>query len=307
METTKFYSNGKLLLTAEYVVLDGAKAIALPTRCGQSMVIEYLATPELIWESYDVDNSLWYRGHFNIKDIRTLVNSKNDEVTKRLLEVLVAAMRLNPEFLNSTATGFKVVTYLDFNRFWGLGTSSTLINNIASWAKVDAYNLLAKTFGGSGYDLACAQHDGPITYKRNSSGIPNITETRFDPVFKENLHFVYLNKKQDSRKGIATYKSNKVNVAKSVMEVSQITEQILACDDLLEFQRLLDLHESIISKLVRLTPVKQEHFKDFSGSIKSLGAWGGDFILTASKENPAAYFHSKGFKTVIPYSKLILN
>ena len=31
-----FYSNGKLLLTSEYVVLDGAIALAIPTRLGQS-------------------------------------------------------------------------------------------------------------------------------------------------------------------------------------------------------------------------------------------------------------------------------
>ena len=28
----KFYSHGKLLITGEYAVLDGAKAIALPTK-----------------------------------------------------------------------------------------------------------------------------------------------------------------------------------------------------------------------------------------------------------------------------------
>ena len=35
METQTFYSNGKLLITGEYVVLDGAKALALPTKFGQ--------------------------------------------------------------------------------------------------------------------------------------------------------------------------------------------------------------------------------------------------------------------------------
>ncbi|MEQ3661167.1 MAG: GHMP kinase, partial [Flavobacterium sp.] len=35
-----YYSNGKLLLTGEYVVLDGAKALAVPTKFGQSLSIE---------------------------------------------------------------------------------------------------------------------------------------------------------------------------------------------------------------------------------------------------------------------------
>ena len=35
-----FYSNGKLLITGEYLVLDGAKAFALPTKFGQKLTIE---------------------------------------------------------------------------------------------------------------------------------------------------------------------------------------------------------------------------------------------------------------------------
>ena len=34
-----FYSPGKLLLTGEYVVLDGAKSLAIPTIFGQSLNI----------------------------------------------------------------------------------------------------------------------------------------------------------------------------------------------------------------------------------------------------------------------------
>jgi hypothetical protein len=46
-----------------------------------------------------------------------------------------------------------------------LGTSSTLINNIAQWFGIDAYELLWKSFGGSGYDIASAQHNKPIVYQ----------------------------------------------------------------------------------------------------------------------------------------------
>ena len=35
----EFHANGKLLLTGEYAVLDGAKAIGLPTKRGQSLQI----------------------------------------------------------------------------------------------------------------------------------------------------------------------------------------------------------------------------------------------------------------------------
>ena len=39
MEKT-YYSNGKLLLTGEYVVLDGAEALAVPTRFGQNLTVK---------------------------------------------------------------------------------------------------------------------------------------------------------------------------------------------------------------------------------------------------------------------------
>jgi len=35
-----FYSNGKLLITGEYLVLDGAKALALPTKYGQGQIVK---------------------------------------------------------------------------------------------------------------------------------------------------------------------------------------------------------------------------------------------------------------------------
>jgi hypothetical protein len=52
--------------------------------------------------------------------------------------------------------------------------------------------------------------------------------------------------------------------------------------------------------------VKEALFPDFKGVLKSLGAWGGDFILAISKENPKDYFASKGYETIIPYSEMIL-
>jgi hypothetical protein len=41
------------------------------------------------------------------------------------------------------------------------------------------------------------------------------------------------------------------------------------------------------------------------GAIKSLGAWGGDFILASGNQKTPNYFHEKGFKTVISYSEMI--
>jgi hypothetical protein len=54
--------------------------------------------------------------------------------------------------------------------------------------------------------------------------------------------------------------------------------------------------------------VKDRLFSDYWGSVKSLGAWGGDFALATSNRSPAetrAYFEGKGLATVIPYDEII--
>ena len=46
---------------------------------------------------------------------------------------------------------------MNFDKNWGLGSSSTLINNISSWAKINPYDLLWSISKGSGYDIASGQ------------------------------------------------------------------------------------------------------------------------------------------------------
>ncbi|MFP4845159.1 GYDIA family GHMP kinase [Winogradskyella sp. PE311] len=303
-----FRSNGKLLLTGEYVVLDKAKALAIPTKYGQSLTTEKNKTKTIVWESYDELDALWFEDEFTLNDsaIRLRLKAKNyTDVSKRLIQILRAAYDLNPEFLN-TEQGYTIKTHQDFNRKWGLGTSSTLINNIANWANVDAYKLLEQTFKGSGYDIACAKHNTPITYQLRYAQSPLVETVSFDPKFKSELYFVYLNQKQNSRDGIAAYRK-KAKVEPSIIKaINAITEAMIASETLLEFENLINTHETIISKLIDQKTIKSLLFNDFKGSVKSLGAWGGDFILVTSQINPADYFNSKGFNTVIPYSDMVL-
>jgi len=65
-------------------------------------------------------------------------------------------------------------------------------------------------------------------------------------------------------------------------------------------------HEIEMSNILELSTVQESLFPDFDGVIKSLGAWGGDFVMSVSKENPTHYFKSKGFEVVIPYTEMIL-
>jgi len=309
---TSFYSNGKLLITAEYLVLDGAKALALPTKFGQTLEIRSLNEPKLIWESFTNKNELWLQIEFDLPRLRIITETfdsnnegANDSLAIRLHDILFEAQKLNPNFLNDTK-GYYVKSKLDFPRKWGLGSSSTLINNISQWAKVDAFQLQFKTFGGSGYDIACAQHNSAIIYQLKDKK-PIITEViDFNLSFKEQLYFVHLNKKQNSREGIAQYKNFKGNINTYMEEISQLTNEAIECMKLSDFEKILQEHERIIASIIKQNPIQQELFLDYFGQTKSLGAWGGDFILATGNKDTQNYFKNKGFKTVIPYQEMIL-
>jgi mevalonate kinase len=299
-----FYSNGKLLITAEYLVLDGAKALALPTKMGQNLTIENGNNDVINWTSFDHDGSIWFEDVVSFLDIKNKTIFDNQSVKTTLIEILHEAYLLNPNFINN-ASGYNISTQLTFPKFWGLGTSSTLINNIAQWLKVDAFVLLNNSFGGSGYDIACAQNNTPILYQLQN-GKPIIESVTFNPEFTKNLYFVYLNQKQNSKTAIANYYKRQNNLSESIPVVNSITNEILHTSNIKTFAAQLEKHEIIMSDILEMQTVKEDLFPHFDGVVKSLGAWGGDFVMVVSKENPIPYFKDRGYKTIVPYHDMIL-
>lgn len=304
-----FYSNGKLLLTGEYLVLDGAKSLALPTKFGQDLIVEKIKESQIIWGSFKHTGECWFEAVFDLPKLRLVSCTFNSDkegnaefIAESLLEILRAARNLNPDFLSSE-NGFVVKTELSFPRDWGLGSSSTLINSIASWAKVDAFKLLWNSFKGSGYDIACAQNNSPILYQIEDNN-PKVEQVEFNPTFKENLFFIHLNEKQDSKEGIAKFRESKQHIEKEIKMISAISDAFLSAESLQDFDRLIVEHERIISSIIKLKPVKEKLFPDYFGEIKSLGAWGGDFILATGPSCPS-YFKEKGYNTVVRYNEMI--
>ncbi|PIB23333.1 GHMP kinase [Maribacter sp. 4U21] len=301
--TKEFYSNGKLLLSGEYAILDGAEGWAIPTKYGQHLKVNETNTKTLSWRSIDADGTVWFTGSYTLKDFKEIA-STNEEISKNLIHILNEIRKLEPNFLTNIE-GCKVQTELTFPRVWGLGTSSTLIANLSSWAKVDPYALLSKTFGGSAYDIACAQNDGPIIFQLKDK-VPIITNIDTTPPFTEALFFIYLNQKKNSREAIAAYRNLKIDKAKLTQNISELTRKMISSQNLRDFEELLNTHERRLSRVLQTTPIKEKLFKDYHGSIKSLGAWGGDFILATGNEETPEYFKSKGYSVVLPFSKMIL-
>jgi mevalonate kinase len=300
-----FYSNGKLLITGEYLVLDGAKAFALPTKFGQNLIIEEAEGQIIYWKSFDSDGSIWFEDTIPFSSIirkERFDDAKN--IKNTLIEILHEAYLMNSDFITSSK-GYTIRTELTFPKFWGLGTSSTLINNIAQWLEIDAFELLKRSFGGSGYDIACAQNNSPILYQLINEK-PVVEKVNFTPNFTDKIYFVYLNKKQNSKAAIASYYGQQGNSQNALETINSITKAVIEAKTLKDFGNALQNHEIELSTILEVPTVKEALFSDFHGVIKSLGAWGGDFVMSISKENPTEYFKDKGFEIVLPYSEMIL-
>lgn len=313
-----FYAHGKLLLTAEYFVLDGAEALALPTTFGQSLKIVENNEEKLIWKSFDNDGNIWFEGIFNHLNF-DLLQSNDTAVGETLSNILKKANQLSNTYNLSPNTHKQIETSLTFPKKWGLGTSSTLIYTIAQLFEVNPFDLLKQTFGGSGYDIACAGADSAIIYALKN-GQPTFDKVVFQPIFKDNLYFIYLGKKQNSREGIARYREKSKNLpAQSCFQldgafalyfdqITTLTHAFLKENDLKSFEKLIVEHENIIASVIDLPRAQSLYFKDYWGQTKSLGAWGGDFILATSDRNfeeTLHYFTEKGFETVLKYREMI--
>ncbi len=308
-----YYAHGKILLSGEYFVLDGAQALALPTQLGQSMKIKPAdpAGRRLRWICNDSEattfNFLFFLPSMLLDGYDGTDWKKTAGFRDGVLKMIHAAQELNGRFLKTTEY-ISVYTRLEFPWGWGLGSSSTLVHLVSQWANIDPYQLLEKTFGGSGYDVACAAAEGPILYQTTPEKRV-VAHVAFSPAFKDALYFVYLGKKQNSREGIRHYRSKGEQAAPVVAEITQLTDEFLRAGDLKTFERVIIEHEAIVGWVVELPRAKFLYFDDYWGEIKSLGAWGGDFVLATSDRSPEetqTYFRQKGFPFCLTYDELIL-
>ena len=112
-------------------------------------------------------------------------------------------------------------------------------------------------------------------------------------------------KSNDDSSEIENYNNKKVSES-TINEISNITSMILQCSSMESFEKLIESHELIISKLISKLTIKETLFKDFNGSIKSLGAWGGDVIMVTSHSDPSQYFIEKGYSTIFKFDELLV-
>ena len=295
-------SFGKLLISGEYLILKGAKGLSIPVNFSQTLKVDENTSGYFDWKSYDRDKKIWFSCKFKISDFYNEQNYNNNLL---LYEIIKNLNELNPGII-SNKKGVSFKTFMNFNHNWGLGSSSTLIYNMSKWADVEPFSVYWKVTNGSGYDLASCKYDRPIIYQLIKPEMPKIESVNFFPEFHKNLFFIYLDKKQSSKSEIEYF--DKINISSEyIFIVNRITEEMIKCNNVTDFQNLLNQHEKILSKVLSKKSIKEELFNDFDGEIKSLGAWGGDFILAVGNENSKDYFKEKGYKTIFSFHEMLKN
>ena len=306
--TGSYFSRGKLLITGEYLILHGAAGLALPVQMGQKLEFRKNGDQLLSWTTL-VGGERWFEAVFSGSGYR--IKTASDMGKARFLRQIL----VNASSLSACPPVFGIVeSTVGFDMGWGLGSSSSLISNVAYMFDIDPFALHFSVSEGSGYDIACARSDAPLIYRleyhSGSFPVPVYRQVVFNPPFGENLFFAYTGKKQDSAKSVAKYLSAKQPGDRNLKRVSQISEEIINIADIDEFNELLKEHDSILSHLLGEIPVNDSIFKGLPGYVKSLGAWGGDFVMITWQDDAGKLFSllkQKGLDTVFPYDKIIYN
>ena len=308
-----FYAQGKVMFTGEYLVLDGAEALAFPTRLGQQLCVWHTEDRDrLDWRSRDKQGEVWVAASFTREELELPPPASERSERARLLRLLHAVVEQAPEVWPEGG-GLLLETRLDFDRRWGLGSSATLTYLLASFGGLDPYELNESEFGGSGYDVACAgAAAGALRYWRSTPATPRVQRHAWWAQALARAQLIHLGRKQNSRDGIRAYRQQAAREREqAVVAATQLTRELLQTDALSDVSEVLRRHEALVAYATRQPTIAQHRFPDYPGLVKSLGAWGGDLALvlppSEGAEVPSDYFDAHGTPVVARAGDLLLH
>ncbi|MDZ7743634.1 MAG: hypothetical protein U5Q03_18345 [Bacteroidota bacterium] len=220
---------------------------------------------------------------------------------------MIATAGINPGFIDYEML-YQVESRIGFEISWGLGSSSSLISNIAYWAGVDPFELHFKVSQGSAYDIACARAEKAILFSVHDQRV-DYEEVDFRLPFRDQLFFAYSGVKKSSSESVAGFLEKKTDkIGSMVHQVNSLSRKMLQARSLKEFGKLIGEHEALIAGISGQKPVKQQRFPDLEGEVKSLGAWGGDFLMfcfEGSKDDLKDYLKNKSMNIVFGFDEIL--
>lgn len=299
-----FQCPGKLFITGEYAVLRGGLSLVVPVHYMQHLVVAQGDEGKIQWIS-TWDDTTFLSATFLTSNF-SVVSCSDSLRANYLSKLLQAVRRLDAGFL--TSGGYKVRSVMGANPQWGFGSSAQLTVNVARWAGVDALQLHGLVSSGSGADVACSLMAHAIHYSISMKQ-PKYEPVSFHPPFSDKLLLVYTNRKQDSSTSVKNFLLKR-NLIDSVRDlISQITLEATQTTDIQVFAGLMHEHERLLASVLKQPTVQQSQFDGFPGVVKSLGAWGGDFVLaipSVGVDEAATWFLDRGYHTLLPFHETVL-
>ena len=305
-ETLSYRSSGKIILTGEYLVLYGADSFAVPTIPGQVLRIEDGGPAhELAWDTR-IRGRDWFRLKLDT-DRFEIIDTNAHGIATQLIRLLRAAVSINGS--TSWLQGKHAKAEIEFDMGWGLGSSSSLISNIAYWAEIAPFDLYRAVSSGSGCDIAASRTDGPLIYNLRE-GIPTSRKVVYKPEYLDKLGFAWLGRKQDSACSVKSFLDKAMVRQADIDRISELGSAFPGAANLEALGQVIHEHEMILGGILERTPVRQALFPDYTGAVKSLGAWGGDLVLFTAPsgwEEAAGYFKRKGLELIFRFTELVQN
>lgn len=298
----KIYSSGKLILMGEYAVLHGIDALCIPLKAGQEMLVQDSPDNHIHWSWKYKDR---YLADFVLHNQTLEVLACKHGDPSWVIRLINLVRETSAVFL--TDKGRKIAFNNFFPPEWGLGSSSATISSLCRYAGVDAFAVNERLTGGSGADIAAATATEWFIY-RKSNPTPAAWPLPFSYSLADNTWFIYSGNKQATAAHLAEVRSAENTFNMSLLpHVNWLVYKFATASALPEISKIIQDHESLIGQLIGKSPVGLD-FPDFPGKIKSLGAWGGDFLMAVSQQDDdfvRDYFTGRGYKDVFSWEDFI--
>ncbi len=312
-----YYAPGKILLVGEYAVTKGFEGLAVPVKTGQWMDVWEFNSPgnaedRLIFNALDLHGATWFSESFDIEFLKRnsanyadarisedsnqaansaealntaeapSTNAPTDSEDSHLLKVLTL---VSPNFWKP-GKSYRFETRLEFDRNSGLGSSSTFIELVCRYFKLDPFQVQDKVFGGSGYDVAIAAVQKPLIFWRTENDI-HFRQWSLNPELTKDWKVVFLGNKVNSRTSTSHVNDMLDDLAKDEnyqMQIQKIIEIVRDAKELMAVETGIEMYQMFLSQLLGMvTPYTFFGVKPLPrGVCKWLGAWGGDMLLVNS-------------------------
>ncbi len=320
-----FYAPGKILLVGEYTVTKGFEGLAVPVKSGQWMDVWEFDSPgnaedRFIFNALDSHGASWFSESFDIANLKSnslntnALNSNSADVhfsesknpsensehisesnTESKIESnaesnteshLSKILALVPSSYWKPGKSYRFETRLEFDRSSGLGSSSTFVQLLSNYFKLDPFQVQDLVFGGSGYDVAIAAVQKPLIYWRNEQGV-HFRQWKMNPELTKDWKVIFLGNKVNSRTSTSQVNDMLEDLARDEnysMQIPKIIEIVRDAQELMALETGIEMYQMFLSQLLGMvTPYTYFGVKPLPrGVCKWLGAWGGDMLLVNS-------------------------